>query len=77
MRLSKWMEREGVTAAQFAADLGASRDGVHKWMQRQRVPRPEHLRKIYDYTKGAVTPTDFVELGAKGKWKKKRTSTRR
>lgn len=77
MKLSEWMERERITAAQFSARIGVSRDAVHKWMQGQRVPRSEPLKRIYNLTRGTVTPSDFVDLGAKGKWKKRPTSTRR
>lgn len=51
-------DQPSVVAASFAARIGVSRQAVERYRD-GRVPRPEHIRKIFEATGGAVRPDDF------------------
>jgi transcriptional regulator with XRE-family HTH domain len=49
--LAKFLEIEGVSIATTAL----------RWCKGERMPRAEHMKKIFRLTKGKVTPGDFYE----------------
>jgi transcriptional regulator with XRE-family HTH domain len=49
--LAKLLQIEGVSIATTAL----------RWCKGERIPRAEHMKKIFKLTKGKVTPSDFYE----------------
>jgi len=60
MKLSTYLEQEGLSAAAFAARLGVPASTVTRIMRGERTPRLETARKIEAATGGAVTGSDFL-----------------
>lgn len=61
MDLATYLKSEELTPTEFAQKMGkSSASGVIKWLRGERTPRPNEQRKIFEVTKGKVTPTDFV-----------------
>ena len=59
MQLARYLKISGLTDAQFAAMVGASRSIVVKWRRGERSPRPDAVRRIMLATGGDVTPNDL------------------
>jgi len=59
MQLHAYLKLKGMSEKQFAEAVGGSEAGVKKWVRRERIPRPDAMRKITEVTDGAVTPGDF------------------
>lgn len=67
MDLATYLSETNTTVEQLARKMGkTSASGIIKWVRKERTPRPDEQRKIFEVTKGAVTPNDFVltERGA-------------
>jgi hypothetical protein len=65
MKLSEYLKTKSITAAEFARQIGAkSRATVHRYTDEFscRVPHPEMMRKIFEVTGGAVSPSDFYNI---------------
>ncbi|QRM44004.1 helix-turn-helix transcriptional regulator [Rhizobium sp. BG4] len=61
MKLAHYMAENHLTPEELAAIVGTvSVSGARKWMNGERVPRPEQMRKIAEVTKGEVCPNDFI-----------------
>jgi DNA-binding transcriptional regulator YdaS (Cro superfamily) len=60
MQLKEYMDAMGVSPLAFAHQLGVSNPTVYRWLDGQRVPEPEMMRRIYSATKGTVAPNDWV-----------------
>lgn len=63
MQLHAYLKLKGMSEKQFADAVGGSEAGVKKWVRRERIPRPDAMRKITEVTDGAVTPGDFFVNG--------------
>jgi transcriptional regulator with XRE-family HTH domain len=61
MQLRAYAREHRLTAVQLAKMLDYPTATVRKWLQRERIPRPEALRKIEEATGGQVAPADFFE----------------
>lgn len=62
MRLKDWRALAGLTFAQVAEGIGASSPGtVEKHEKGFTTPEPDVQARYEDFTKGAVTPTDWIE----------------
>lgn len=73
MNLNQFLQKNQLTSAQFAAQLGVSRGAVQKWREGVRIPRPWIMIKITLITEGQVTPTDWYNgVVANGMDKRKR-----
>jgi transcriptional regulator with XRE-family HTH domain len=62
MKLKKYLKKNGITQAQFAAEIGVSKQAVVWWVsegEHHRRPNPENIQKIKRYSKGKVTANDF------------------
>lgn len=60
MQLSTYMKERGIDDDAMASLIGdCSASAVRKWKYGERVPRPNHLRRIVEATEGAVTANDF------------------
>lgn len=64
MRLSDYLSMSKTSAEAFASELGVSVSAVNYWRSGDRIPRIAQMQKIFDATKGAVTPTDFLPICA-------------
>ena len=53
MRLTKWIEAEGIDRA--ASLFKVSKHTAKAWRYRYRIPTPKNAKKIERLTKGAVT----------------------
>lgn len=69
-KLAVWMFARGLRMPAAARTLGVSTEQVRRWCAAfddpiRRIPRPEMMRRIVDWTGGEVTPADFYpEAGA-------------
>lgn len=61
MKLKDYLDKNGISRRQFAADIGVHQDAVFRW-QRGAIPRKEILTKIVEVTDGKVRPVDFIEV---------------
>jgi transcriptional regulator with XRE-family HTH domain len=67
MNLQAYLDRNDLSRADFAKQIGVSEVAVTRYIGGKRMPRPEVLSKIREATNGAVTPNDFLpeqEAGA-------------
>lgn len=62
MQLSTFLDVNGITQTQFAAEFGVSLNTASRWARRLMVPAPKKMLQIYLWTHGAVTPNDFYDL---------------
>ena len=58
-KFSQWIKEEDKTQQQVADDLGVTQGVVSAWCSGDRLPRPENMQKIVEYTNGEVQPNDF------------------
>lgn len=59
MLLVDWLEKHGVSDANFAELIGKSRIDVFRYKKGRVMPRPDVLARIAEATGGAVQPMDF------------------
>lgn len=59
--LTKYRADTGLTLEAVADAVGTRKATVWKWENRVMKPRPERIRKIAEFTKGAVSFTDWFE----------------
>ncbi len=65
MKLAEWKQGQGHTDEALAALIGdCSVSALRKWLSGERIPREEQMLRIFDVTKGDVTPNDFYSLPA-------------
>lgn len=62
MKLSDFIDAQGLTASQFGVRIGVSRGAALRYATGARIPHPEIMARIYVVTGGAVTPNDFYDL---------------
>lgn len=60
MTLADWLIEHGISQADFASRIESSQPTVSRYVTGLRMPRKDHLRKIREVTRGAVTADDFV-----------------
>jgi transcriptional regulator with XRE-family HTH domain len=63
MKLKRYLKKNGIKQAEFAAAIGVSKQAVVWWVSdnsHRRRPNTENLRKIKKFTNGKVTANDFV-----------------
>lgn len=58
MKLSQYLEANGISQAEFARQVGTTRQNVGRWVG-SVVPRPAEMMRIALLTGGAVTANDF------------------
>lgn len=61
MQFKEWIKKRGKTQQEVANDLGVAQGLVSSWCNGDRLPRPENMAKIVEYTGGEVQPNDFYE----------------
>lgn len=60
MKLQDYLSQTKTSPEDFAKKVEASTSGVRKWVSGERIPRPKHVRRITEATKGAVTAIDLI-----------------
>jgi len=60
MQLKKYLEKEGLSAAEFAKQLGLTRQSIYHYINQERFPAHSVLKKIMVKTGGKVTANDFL-----------------
>jgi len=60
MKFSQWIEESGLTRAEVARRLGASRGNVGDLCNFRYWPSRTMMVRIIELTDGAVTPNDFL-----------------
>lgn len=59
MKLADFLRTKEIKAADFARQIGVSRQNVSRWALGNVIPRPDEMRRIIEATDGEVTPNDF------------------
>lgn len=62
MKLSKWMELVDRQYKDMATDLKIAYPTLWRYKNGKALPRPDEMRRIYEYTEGAVEPNDFYDF---------------
>lgn len=61
MMLKKYRIARGLSLAQLAKEIGVANESVvRRYESGVRMPRPEIIEKIWEFTKGAVTFGDHL-----------------
>lgn len=60
MTLATWLAASGITDAEFARQIGVTRQALSRYKAHSRFPRPDVLKRIHHVTTGSVTPNDFA-----------------
>jgi transcriptional regulator with XRE-family HTH domain len=63
--LGQYLIDNGITQAAFAREIDEAPQTVGRYVNGERIPEPEPMKKIYVATKGAVTANHFYELPEK------------
>lgn len=61
MKLKAWRLTQGMTQSELADAICVRTSAVSRY-ERDRVPEPDIVARIYAVTQGAVTPGDFYDL---------------
>ena len=64
MKLKRYLEREGISTADFASRLGVTYEAVRLYVRGERIPSRKNAAKIRELTKGSVRERDFIESSA-------------
>ena len=64
MQLSEWLNLKNIKRSDFAAKIGVSPQAITGWCKGSFWIDKENAQKIFDETKGAVTPTDLMQASA-------------
>lgn len=59
MKLRLYREKTGLSQIAAGEQLGVSKDVYNSWEYGHRIPRPGVMKKITQWSNGAVTPNDF------------------
>ena len=61
--LDEWIINQVLTRKEFADKLDISVATLSRYLSRDRVPKPEIMRKIIEATGGIITPETFYSIG--------------
>lgn len=64
MRLHNYLEREGLSATDFARKVGVSQSTISRYLKGLRHPERDTMLAIRKATSGAVQPNDFFDTPA-------------
>ena len=62
MPLAEWIRAQGVTQRAVARQLGVSPSTLSRLLKGERSPSASLMRRVYELTRGEVTPMDLVGL---------------
>lgn len=60
-RLPNYIKRMGISMAEFAAQLGVTREAVRAWCKREYLPSLANVSEMERLTGGAVTARSFYD----------------
>ena len=61
MQFSEYLKENNISQKQAAEDIGVIQSLVSMWVNGERLPRPENMKKIVEWSKGEVQPNDFYQ----------------
>lgn len=64
MDLKTYLAENELAVSAFAAAIGVAPQSVHRYMAKERLPRPHVMARIQKETDGRVTPNDFFAAEA-------------
>ena len=64
MDISSYIEKEKMTLAVAAHELGVTRQAIDLWVKGKRIPRPAQMMRIAEWSGGKVTPASFYPEGS-------------
>lgn len=73
MKLSAYIKKQRITAAEFAARIGVNKSTVSRWIESEDHPQPlyrpnwSQIDKIVRETDGDVTANDFMPGSSTGR----------
>ena len=59
MQFSQYLKEKNITQKQASEELGIVQALISMWVNGERIPRPENMKKITEWSKGSVQPNDF------------------
>ena len=59
MKLTEWLEREGIGRRDFASRIHVTPMALGRYERCERIPEKETMAAIFRETGGAVAPNDF------------------
>ncbi len=62
MKFKAYLEEKDISLAQASTELDVSTECVRLWAEEKRIPRPDQMKRIYNWSHGVVTPNDFYDL---------------
>lgn len=62
MKLAEWIDRAGITRAEFARRIAMSQGTVSLLCQGKHWPSQKAAGRIFEATNGEVQPTDFLPV---------------
>jgi hypothetical protein len=62
MRLRDYLTTHSLTNVEFGSKVELTGEAVRRYANGDRIPSREAMRRIFDETKGAVTPNDFFDI---------------
>jgi len=60
MTIDQYIKLKRMTYVEAAAELGVDYTTLYRWINSCSMPRTETLKKIRDWSDGAVTANDFT-----------------
>ena len=57
--LRTYLAHHKISATAFAAEIAVSGAALHRYINGERIPRPEVMQRICAATRGSVQPNDF------------------
>lgn len=64
--LNAYLVKNRIHPADFAKEIGVTREGLRLWLTGGRTPRQTQMKKIIEATGGVVTPNDFLSPEPRG-----------
>ena len=62
MHLSRWLEKESQTPANFAKSIGVPASTIYRIIRDGRAPTHQVMERIVRGTRGGVLPNDFFDI---------------
>lgn len=59
MQFSEYLKENNITQSQAASELCVAQGIISMWVNGERLPRPENMKKITEWSGGKVQPNDF------------------
>lgn len=66
MKLKDYIDEHGLSYSFVGKAIGVSTEAARRYANGERIPQPEIMQKIVDYTGGTVTPNDFYSISNQG-----------